>query len=218
LSLGGESGLLTVSRASAFVLLLEFASYIYWFYTLVDEEKIPDMKQALVASGLFPASLSNRVAHEHQSLKELRAAAQETRIKNEQKKRYGIYADIPILICSTVSLVFASVYLLEAVHAPSEKLKLSESFVGLVIIPSILATVDHVVAIIRSQEEEIAWVIETAFGSSIRISFFVFPLAIVFGWALGAEVGMILDGFQVVVFGLAIILVNYVIHNEFASW
>jgi len=180
------------------------------------------MISALVASSLLPAVVSNPpVAQENRSLKELRAAAQEAREEKEKEKEkqsYSIYAEIPILIFSTVALVFTSVYLVEAVHAPSEKLKLSETFVGLVIIPSTLATVDHVVAIIRSREEGIAWVIETAFGSSIRIALFVFPLAVIFGWALGIEVGMILDGFQVTVLGLAILLVNYVIHNGFASW
>jgi calcium/proton exchanger cax len=179
------------------------------------------MKPALMASGLLPASLSTRVANGNQSLKELRAAAQEAILKNEvneQKQPYTTYANISILICSTLALVFASIYLLEAVHASSEKLKLSESFVGLVTIPSILATVGHVAAVLRSQKEGIAWIIETAFGSSIRISLFVFPLAVIFGWALRVEIGMILDGFQVIVLGLAILGVNHVIHNGFAYW
>jgi Ca2+:H+ antiporter len=128
------------------------------------------------------------------------------------------YTNISILICSTLAIIFASIYLLEAVHAPSEKLKLSESFVRLVTIPSILATVDHVAAVLRSQREGIAWIIETAFGSSIRISLFVFPLAVIFGWALGVETRIILDRFQVIVLGLAILGVNYVIYNRFADW
>jgi Ca2+:H+ antiporter len=214
------------------VLLLEFASYIWFFYythtqTEAGEVQIPDTKQALIASGLLPASFStpDAIKLNENSLKELRATAQEARLKNDQKElkndqkeRYGIYANISILICSTVALVFASIYLLEAVSAPSKILQLSESFVGLVIIPSILATVDHIAAVFRSQKEGIAWIIETALGSSIRISLFVFPLAVIFGWALGVETGMILDGFQVTVLGLAILLVNHVIHNGFAHW
>jgi Ca2+:H+ antiporter len=206
------------------VLLVEFASYIWFFYythTLLDEDQIPDMKPALVAPGLLQASSTTRVANGNQSLKELRAAAQKAILKNEvneQKQPYTTYTNISILICSTPAIIFASIYLLEAVHAPSEKLKLSESFVGLVTIPSILATVDHVAAVLRSQREGIAWIIETAFGSSIRISLFVFPLAVIFGWALGVETGMILDGFQVIVLGLALLGVNHVIHNGFADW
>ena len=92
---------------------------------------------------------------------------------------------------------------------------LSESFIGLVVIPSILATIDHVVAIIRSQKEGIAQVIETAFGSSIRISLFVFPYTIILGQALGIKIGLIINGFQVIILDLAIVLVNHVIYNGF---
>jgi calcium/proton exchanger cax len=137
-----------------------------------------------VAPGLLQASSTTRVANGNQSLKELRAAAQKAILKNKvnkQKQPCTIYTNISILICSTPAIIFASIYLLKAVHTPSEKLKLSESFVRLVTIPSILATVDHVTAVLCSQREGIAWIIETAFGSSIRISLFVFPLAVIFG-------------------------------------
>jgi calcium/proton exchanger cax len=169
------------------VLLVEFASYIWFFYyihTLLDENQIPDMKPVLVALGFLQALLLIRVTNRNQLLKELRIIAQETILKNEvneQKQPYIIYANISILIYLTPALVFASIYLLEAVYTPSEKLKLSESFVGLVIIPFILATVNHIAAILRSQKKGIAWIIETAFGSSIRILLFMFLFAVIFG-------------------------------------
>ncbi|KAJ9129300.1 hypothetical protein NKR23_g12566 [Pleurostoma richardsiae] len=96
--------------------------------------------------------------------------------------------------------------------------KLSESFVGLVIMPSILASVEHVTTAMRSHKYGIAWIVETAFGSSVRISLFVFPSAILIGWILGVAMDMILDGFQVAVLCLAILLVNHVIHNAFVHW
>jgi Ca2+/H+ antiporter len=44
----------------------------------------------------------------------------------------------------------------EAIYTPSKELKLSESFIGLVVIPFVLATVDYVAAIVCSQKEGIA--------------------------------------------------------------
>jgi Ca2+/H+ antiporter len=143
------------------VLLVKFASYIWFFYythTLLDEDQIPDMKPVLVAPGFLQTSLSTRVANRNQSLKELRITIQEVILKNEineQKQPYIIYANISILIYSTPALVFASIYLLEAIYIPSKKLKLSESFVGLVIILFILATVNHITAVLRSQKKGI---------------------------------------------------------------
>jgi hypothetical protein len=58
------------------MLLVEFASYIWFFYytyTLLDEDQIPDIKPVLVASGLLQVLLSTRAANGNQSLKELRA-------------------------------------------------------------------------------------------------------------------------------------------------
>jgi hypothetical protein len=63
---------------------------------------------------------------------------------------------------------------------PNKKLKLSKSFVRLVIILFILATVDYITAVFCSQREGIAWIIKTAFSLSIQISLFVFSLAVIF--------------------------------------
>jgi Ca2+:H+ antiporter len=183
------------------------------------------MKSGLLASGLLPALIPNpgiandfQGSNEYRSLKELRDATQKPCSK-EDKPRYPAYLDILILICSLVMLVFASIYVLEAIEAPSRSMNLSKSFVGLVVMPSIIASVDHIAATLRSHKEGIAWIIEIAFGSSVRISLFVFPIAVIVGWFLGvSDMNMILDGFQVIVLCLTIFLVNHVIHNGFLHW
>ncbi|PMD21291.1 hypothetical protein NA56DRAFT_572129 [Hyaloscypha hepaticicola] len=141
---GNESGLLTVSRDSAIILLAEFWLRVFYRYPchIVLYRKIDYSKNS---------------------------------------QSYSIYTEITILIFLTVTLAFISVYLLAAIYTPSEKLQLSETFIGLIIILSILVTINHIVTIICSREEGIAWVIEIAFSSSIRISLFVFPLTIIFG-------------------------------------
>jgi Ca2+/H+ antiporter len=98
--------------------------------------------------------LLSRVTQENRLLKELRASVQEARLKNKQKPSYSIYGEILILIFSIVALVFVSVYLLEAIYILSEKLKLSKTFVKLVIILSTLVTVNYVVAIMLRAHEQ----------------------------------------------------------------
>jgi Ca2+:H+ antiporter len=127
-------------------------------------------------------------------------------------------AAIVVLVCSIVALSLTSLYAVGAIHAPSEKIKLSDSFIGLVLIPTILACLDQVTSALRSRKEKKAWIMETTFSSGIRISLFVFPVAVIFGWITGRDMNMILDGFQVVVLALAIVLVNQVIHNGVFHW
>lgn len=134
------------------------------------------------------------------------------------KSRRPWYVDLPILAVAGTCLVFSSLFLLEAVHAPSHHWSLSESFVGLVIMPCVLASVEYVSDALRSRKEGIAWVAEGTLGSSIRVSFFVFPVAVILGWVLDTKMDMMFDGFQVTIVALAIFMVNHVVHNDFAHW
>ena len=162
----GESGLLAVSHGAAIVLLLEFASYLWFFYythsDLADNGPIPSLKPALAASVLQPAlvahpNLGNELqsSNAYRSLRELRAAAQAARA-DEDKPRYHIYANALLLACSLTAMAFASIYVLEAIEAPSRSMKLSKSFVGLVVMPTIIAAVEHITAVLRSRKEDIA--------------------------------------------------------------
>jgi len=210
------------------VLLLEFASYIWFFYrTHIDteDEPAPDFRLAVVAPGLTSVLAKHLVVgnvlqqcDELRSLKALRTAAREAQSDEEDAPRHSIYINVLMLACSLTAMSFTSIYVLEAVETPSQSMNLSKSFVGLVIMPSIIASVEHITAILRSRKESIAWIIEVAFGSSIRISLLVFPLSVIFGWIIAAPMDMTLDGFQVTILCLTIILVNHVIHNGYGHW
>lgn len=147
----------------------------------------------------------------------LRTAARETQ-SEEDIPRHPIYLVVLMLIFSLTAMSFTSIYVLEAVEASSQSMNLSKSFVGLVIMLSIIASVEHITAILRSCKESIAWIIEVAFGSSIRISLLVFLLSVIFGWLIAVPMDMTLDGFQVTILCLTIILVNHVIHNGYGHW
>lgn len=95
----------------------------------------------------------------------------------------------------------------------------TKSFVELVVMPSILASIEYVTTAIRSRREGISWIIEVVFGSSLRLSSFVFPIAIIVGWVVGESVmDMVLDGFQVCVLCLITLLINHVILNGIVHW
>lgn len=217
--------MIAVSRGSAVVLLVEFFCYLWFFYhTHVDiASDTPSIQSALVASGLSAThavpELTNLLNESKGacSLRALREGALEFHPGIGNTRRPW-YMDVLVLICAVVGMVFASIFLLEGVHAPTHTLHLSESFVGLIVMPLVLASVEYVSHALRCRREGIAWIVDAAFGSSIRISLFVFPVAIIVGWATGEVMDMIFDGFQVTIIGLAIFMVNHVIHNEFAHW
>lgn len=213
---------LAISHGSAIVLLLEFVSYIvFFYYTHTDvNENIPtrSWKEGLIAAGSLPAVIAYQNSSAHQSLKSLRAEALHI-VARDSKPRYSVCVYIVVLIAGLAAQMFASLFVLEAIEAPSGSMHLSKSFVGLIIMPLVISSVDHITAALRSRKEGISWVTEVAFGSCIRISLFVFPLAVIIGWVTNIpDMNMISDGFQVTILALTILLVNHVIQNGVIHW
>ncbi|PMB67551.1 Vacuolar calcium ion transporter [Beauveria bassiana] len=98
----------------------------------------------------------------------------------------------------------------ESIHAPTHYL--SESFVGLVLMPCVLASLESATDALRSRQGMV-WVAEGAFGATIRVSLCVLPVAVLLGWAVGKEMDMVLDGFQVAILTLSVLMVNHVINS-----
>ena len=111
------------------MLLLKFASYLWFFYythtDLAQNESNSSMRSELVASDLLPALVTNpgatnvlKNSDKYQSLKTLRAAAQEERLEKD-KRKYPIYVNVLILTYSVTTIIFASIYVLDAIKALS---------------------------------------------------------------------------------------------------
>jgi Ca2+:H+ antiporter len=222
----------SISYGSAIVLLLEFASYILFFYYTHRrmDEKEPRLQDGLICASFLPV-LMTRVEYENlkvkesfKTLRELRLAAREdaAAAAPEDEAPAGAkpaYVAISILVVGFTAQVFTSIFVVEAIESPSHTLGLSKSFVGLIVMPMVISSVEYITAAIRSRREGIAWIIEVAFGSSIRITLFVFPLAVLIGWMAGVSgMTMIFDGFQVTMLALTILLVNHVLQNGFLHW
>jgi Ca2+:H+ antiporter len=213
----------SISYGSAIVLLLEFASYILFFYYTHRriDEKEPRFQDGLIYAGCMPtltkdAYKGEKIQESLMTLRELRAVALEEAAAAD---REPAYVAVPTLVAGLTALVFTSIFVIEAIESPSHTLGLSKSFVGLIVMPMVISSVEYITAAIRSRKEGIAWVIEVAFGSSIRLTLFVFPLAVLIGWISGvAGMSMIFDGFQVTMLALTILLVNHVLQNGFLHW
>lgn len=216
-----HSSPLSISHGSAIVLLLEFASYIlFFYYTHVESDEkspSPSFREGLIFAGTIPVLVQAYPDKScvHQSLKSLR----ELSAQDSRSPQFPMYVTIVMLISGITAQVFASIFILEAIESPSRIMQLSKSFVGLVVMPMVISSVENITAAFRSRKDGIAWITEVAFGSCIRITLFVFPLAVIVGWIAGVPgMSMIFDGFQVTILALTILLVNHVIQNGFLHW
>ena len=92
--------------------------------------------------------------------------------------------------------------------------KVSEEFVGLILLPIVGNAAEHATAVTVAIKDKMDLAIGVAVGSSLQIALLVLPLMVVIGWiGLGQPADMTLnfDGFQIAVLFISIILVNYLI-------
>jgi len=220
-----DNRLVSVSHGCAIVLLLEFVSYVTFFYRThahaLDETKTgaktfgPAMVHAVCSSAgaLMPAAcpqLSSITAEEPRSL---RAEAQ------DPKPRYRVYVNTAILILGVTAQIFTSLYILDSIESSAKNWQSSHSLVGLILIPLIFSSVELVTAVIRSRKEGLDCVPALAFGLCIRTTLFVCPVAVLIGWMADIPGAiMIFDGFQLTILALTILLVNHVMQNHSLSW
>lgn len=224
-----SAGLIELSRGSAVVLLIEFLCYIYFFYwTHVDMREdsagsathsLPE-GLAVIAAPLLYTGMKDTEDFVQEAIKSQRKMRSEREAANNCHPKQDFVVgsslfNLLLLVIATTSLTLSSLFMFESIHAPTHYL--SESFVGLVLMPCVLASLESATDALRSRQGMV-WVAEGAFGATIRVSLCVLPVAVLLGWAVGKEMDMVLDGFQVAILTLSVLMVNHVINSISVHW
>jgi Ca2+:H+ antiporter len=98
---------------------------------------------------------------------------------------------------------------------------ISEEFIGLILLPIVGNAAEHATAVTVAIKDKMDLAIGVAVGSSLQIALLIFPLMVLINWfGLGApaDLNLNMDGFQVAVLFISIILVNYIIQDGKSHW
>jgi Ca2+:H+ antiporter len=90
---------------------------------------------------------------------------------------------------------------------------LSESFIGLIILPIAGNAAEHITAVTVASKGKVDLAIGVSFGSSIQIALFVNPLMVLIGWLLKKDMTLYFGLFETVTLVGAALLVNFLIWN-----
>lgn len=90
---------------------------------------------------------------------------------------------------------------------------LSESLIGLIILPIAGNTAEHITAVTVALKGKLDLAIGVSLGSSIQIALFVSPLMVIVGWGLGKDMTLYFGLFEVITLVGSGMLVNFVIWN-----
>ncbi|KAF1348939.1 Sodium/calcium exchanger protein-domain-containing protein [Delphinella strobiligena] len=224
----GDASIPSVSHGVAVILLFVYAAYlVFQLHTHVaiynapsqKSEKIKGSKKEKgdVLRGLATMGAGSAAAaggHVNQS----NLVHQDE--EEEETPSLTIAGALVTLTIATVLIAFCSEFMVTGIDYITETGKISEEFVGLILVPIVGNAAEHATAVTVAIKDKMDLAIGVAVGSSMQIALLVLPLMVVISWCGVGNEAMTLDfdGFQVAVLFIAILLVNYLIQDGESHW
>ena len=138
----------------------------------------------------------------------------ETRIKKD-KYYFKLLAGIFI---NTLLLYFMSEKLIVNIQQVVTIYKVSEEFIGIILIPILGNIGENIAAILCAAENKINLSLEIAIGSSIQIALFVTPILIIFSYVLNFNMSLLFSSFQIIMAMIAAAMSFFIFQDGKTYW
>ncbi|KAK5141787.1 hypothetical protein LTR04_002466, partial [Oleoguttula sp. CCFEE 6159] len=224
-SSAGNVGVAQISRGTAVILLVVYGAYLFFQLKTHSDmynepsQKVAKRKQTKVKEGETISALARMGGH---------AAAhvggevqQKSPMQDEEAEtpQLSVIGAVLTLAISTTLVALCAEYMVSSINALTTTGGISETFVGLILLPIVGNAAEHATAVTVAIKDKMDLSIGVAVGSSMQIALLVLPFMVVLGWILGNDsMTLYFDGFQVACLFISIILVNYLIQDGKSHW
>ncbi|KAK8845503.1 calcium/proton exchanger [Kwoniella newhampshirensis] len=103
--------------------------------------------------------------------------------------------------------------LVGSIDGLTETGNVSREFVGLILLPVIGNSVEHITAVTVSVKDKLNLSMSIAVGSSIQVSLCLLPILVLIGWAIGQPMLLFFDTFETIALVISVLLVNFAISD-----
>ncbi|KAH6580473.1 hypothetical protein BASA50_004281 [Batrachochytrium salamandrivorans] len=138
--------------------------------------------------------------------------------EEEEKLLLTTSVAIGVLIVSAVVIGFCAEYLVDSIEGLSKTVGISETFIGLIILPIVGNAAEHVTALFAAARGKMDLAIGVALGSSMQIALFVTPVLVISGWIMGMPLTLNFPMFDTAVLFVAILITNHLINDGESNW
>lgn len=115
------------------------------------------------------------------------------------------------LVIVTVIVGVCAEFLVSAIEEVTKVWHISETFVGLILIPIVGNAAEHLTAVTCAIKNKMDLALGVAVGSSMQIALLVTPLMVIIAWPMGVEMSLFFNIYETAVLLIAVIMVNYLI-------
>ena len=125
---------------------------------------------------------------------------------------------VMVLAVATLGIVFMSEVLVGSVEHVTEKLGLSQFFIGIVLIPLIGNIAEHLVAVEAAYKNQMELSLAVSLGSSLQIALFVAPVLVFISLLFSNTLLLVFDEFELIALAVASFIAAFVAQDGESNW
>ncbi|MEO8295280.1 MAG: calcium/proton exchanger [Gemmatimonadota bacterium] len=131
---------------------------------------------------------------------------------------WGITKSISILAVATVGVAIESELLVHSVESVTATFGLSQTFLGLIIIPFIGNAAEHATAVLVARKGKMDLALNIALGSSTQVALLVAPLLVFAGLFIGTGMNLVFRPFEIAAIAMATIVTAIITLDGESHW
>ncbi|OAD05202.1 hypothetical protein MUCCIDRAFT_140859 [Mucor lusitanicus CBS 277.49] len=213
--------ILNISRATSIILLVLYFSYLFF------QLKTHNYLVSTVQHDILPFS---RLQLQEQRQSRQATFAEEGQIfinqteeeedeeEEVEEPQLPAWMSIALLVIVTVIVGVCAEFLVSAIEEVTKVWHISETFVGLILIPIVGNAAEHLTAVTCAIKNKMDLALGVAVGSSMQIALLVTPLMVIIAWPMGVEMSLFFNIYETAVLLIAVIMVNYLIMDGESNW
>ena len=131
---------------------------------------------------------------------------------------WSVLTAVLVLGLATAGVVVESELLVHAIEPVTVSLGLSQTFLGLIVIPIIGNAAEHATAVTVARKGKLDLSLQIALGSSTQVALLVAPLLVLAGVLLGQPLSLLFTPLEVLALGLATVIVSIITLDGESHW
>lgn len=135
-----------------------------------------------------------------------------------EPEKPNLWLWVGVLLTVTLGVAIESELLVESLEVATESLGLTALFTGVILLPIIGNAAEHATAVTVAMKDKMDLSMSVVMGSSLQIAFFVAPVLVLLGWAIGQPMDLNFNPFELVAVLVAILIVNSISSDGQSNW
>src|SRR3954449_5463799 len=137
----------------------------------------------------------------------------------EEKHEWPVKRAATFLALSAVAVGVMSEILVGSISDASEKIGLSEFFVGVFVVAIVGNAAEHWVAVLVARKDKMDLAVNIALGSSAQIALFVAPVLVLLSFVFGDHpMALVFNGYELGALLFAVLIANLVTQDGESNW